>query len=86
MELNSFSRFVVDFLSERRPELQAQITTLGPDQDMFEAGVVDSHAFLDLCLAIEERTGGIIDIAELDPEQFSSIRGLFNVSGAASAA
>ena len=80
MDLPAFSRTVIDFLREARPDLATRIAPLGVDEDMFEAGAVDSATFLDLCLALEERTGGIIDITELEPEQFSTIRGLFDVA------
>jgi acyl carrier protein len=80
MDLDTFSRTVVNFLIEARPDLAARIAPLGVDDDMFEAGVVDSGTFLDLCLALEEQTGDIIDITESEPEQFSTIRGLFDLA------
>ena len=80
MDLDTFLRTVIDFLSEARPDLTARIAQLEVDEDMFEAGAVDSATFLDLCLALEARTGSIIDITELEPEQFSTIRGLFDVT------
>lgn len=80
MDLPAFARTVIDFLSAARPDLAARISPLGVDEDMFEAGAVDSATFLDLCLALEAQTGSIIDITELEPEQFSTIRGLFDVA------
>ena len=80
MDFETFRHAVIDFLSAARPDLAARIAPLGADDDMFEAGVVDSATFLDLCLALEEKTGGMIDITELEPEQFSTIRGLFDVA------
>lgn len=81
MQQSEFRAFVLTFLSEARPDLSTQIDALQNDEDMFEAGVVDSHAFIGLCLAIEDETGTPIEIAELDPEEFSSIDGLMRVSG-----
>lgn len=79
-QLEGFRQAVLEFLAAARPDLAALIAPLGDDEDLFEAGVVDSATFLDLCLALEERTGGIIDITELEPEQFSTIRGLYHVA------
>ncbi|MEL7282616.1 MAG: phosphopantetheine-binding protein [Pseudomonadota bacterium] len=81
MQQSEFRSFVLTFLCEARPDLSAQINSLQDDEDMFEAGVVDSHAFIGLCLAIEDQTGTPIEIAELDPDEFSSIQGLMLVSG-----
>ena len=81
MTLQEFREFVVNFLVQARPDLSRQIGELRNDEDFFEAGVVDSHAFIGLCLAIEDLTGVPIDITELDPEEFSSISGLCAVSG-----
>lgn len=80
MDLELFRRTVVDFLAAAKPELEAEIERLGADDDMFDAGVVDSAAFLELCLALEQFTGSIIDITELEPEEFSTISGLFGVA------
>jgi acyl carrier protein len=49
---------------------------LDDDTSLVEAGVLDSMAFLDLVTTLEERTGCILDLAEMNPEEFTSIRGL----------
>lgn len=76
---SEFRQFVLSLLAEDRPDREADIMRIGDDQDMFETGVLDSHTFIKLCLAIEERTGIEIDIAQLDPENLSSIHGLHKV-------
>jgi acyl carrier protein len=80
MDASDFRTFVLNFLSSARPDLASRVMAIPDDMDLFEAGAVDSHTFIGLCLAIEERTGHPIDIAELDPEEFSSIDGLRRVA------
>ena len=79
MDFGAFRKLVVDFLTEANPANGGAYRELGADRDLLGSGLVDSHTFIDLCLAIEEKTGKMIDIAELDPDQFSTIAGLFRV-------
>ena len=79
MNISSFQDFVVAFLGARRPDLQARYAGLSADDDLFETAAVDSHTFIDLCLAIEEKTGVLVDIASLEPEDFSTIAGLHRI-------
>jgi acyl carrier protein len=80
MDAPDFRTYVLNFLSAARPDLDSRIQALPDQADLFEAGVVDSHTFIELCLGIEEQTGHPIDIAELDPEEFSTIEGLRRVA------
>lgn len=81
MQFPGFRDFVLNFLTKARPDLADRIADLDENADLFEAGVVDSHGFIGLCLAIEEITGRPVDIAEVDPEDFSTIAGLKTVAG-----
>lgn len=79
MTLNDFHTFVVDYLKSR-PEQAGKDINLAPDTDLIGAGIVDSFAFIDLCLAIEQKTGAIIDFAELPIEQYTTIQALFDLA------
>ena len=79
MDFGSFRELVVEFLTAANPANGKAYSALGDDKDLLGSGLVDSHIFIGLCLAIEEKTGKVIDIAELDSEQFSTIAGLYSV-------
>jgi acyl carrier protein len=81
MNLEAFRDMVVGFLRDRRPDRAATFASLRPNDDLFETGAVDSHTFIELCLAIEDRTGVAVDIADLDPEDFSTIAALHRIAG-----
>lgn len=65
------------------PTLQHQITLLfekemhldvpSPDTDLFEAGILDSLAFVDLVLHVERTFGVKISIESLELDHFRSI-------------
>jgi acyl carrier protein len=51
-----------------------------PDTELLGSGLLDSFDFLDLIIHIESRTGHKIDLAIADPNEFSVVRGLWNLS------
>ena len=67
---------IVDYLTTLRPELGA----LAPDYDLIENRVLDSLAFVEFLLLLEEHTGREISIDSVSREDFrtlDSIRGRF---------
>ena len=50
--------------------------------DLLAAGTLDSHSFIDLLLAIEDKTGVFVDVSELDVDQVSSIHAIYHVISA----
>ena len=66
-------------LMKQAPDQACAIEALKPDDDLLGSGIVDSYGLINLCLALEARTGAAIDIAVLDPVQFGSMAALFRV-------
>jgi methoxymalonate biosynthesis acyl carrier protein len=52
---------------------QANVEAPAPDADLFEAGILDSLAFIDLVVFLEQEFGLRISPDELEPENFRSI-------------
>jgi acyl carrier protein len=86
MLAEDFHRLVLAELKAKMPDRAAAIEALKLDQDLLGSGVVDSYGLIELCLALEAHTGAMIDIAELEPQQFGSVAALFEVVRAASEA
>jgi D-alanine--poly(phosphoribitol) ligase subunit 2 len=62
--------------SERLVELFAAVLNIevpSIDTDLFESGVLDSLAFVELLLKLEEEFGVTVSIDELEVETFKSI-------------
>jgi acyl carrier protein len=49
---------------------------IDPSMDLLSAGILDSMGFVDLIAFIEQKTGRKLELAELDPRDFTSIEGL----------
>lgn len=79
MDLATFHKLVWDFLHSNFP-LADEAAIPAPDDDLFETGLLDSQGFLQLVLHLEDRTGRQIDIAMAEPEEFSTIHGLFHLA------
>jgi acyl carrier protein len=79
MLFDEFRSLVVTQLLAQIPDKADAIEALKSDDNLLDSGLVDSYALIDLCLALETRTGATIDIGTLEPEQFSSIAALFDV-------
>jgi acyl carrier protein len=63
--------------------IQANKQTTGAitlDTELLGSGLLDSFDFLDLIVHIESRTGRKIDLAAADPNEFSFVRGLWNLA------
>jgi acyl carrier protein len=50
------------------------------DTELLGSGLLDSFDFLDLIVHIEGQTGHKIDLAVADPNEFSVVRGLWNLT------
>ena len=58
--------------------LTSRVVEAGPelDIDLIGSGILDSLAFLELVAALESEFNVELDFAELDPERFTTPRGL----------
>ena len=59
--------------NSRNPDMKEPIDG---STDLLAAGILDSVAFVELMLVIEQLSGCKIDLGELDPEVFSTVSGL----------
>jgi hypothetical protein len=76
MLLEEFRDLVVTQLLAQLPDKAAGIQALSNDDDLLGSGLVDSYAFIDLCLAIEARTEQTSTSAPR-AAQFGSIAALY---------
>lgn len=55
------------------------------DANLFETGAVDSFLIIELVYGLGKAYGVVIELSDLDPEQISSIRGLYSAFGGVTA-
>src|ERR1700730_2350153 len=53
---------------------------IGPTTDLLVSGLLDSFDFLDLIVHIEAKMAAKIDLSVADPNQFATVRGLWNLA------
>ena len=46
------------------------------DTDLVAAGILDSRGFIEMMLEVEQQTGSRIDLNDVDPGEFTTIKGL----------
>jgi acyl carrier protein len=81
MTQDQFLALLTDWLKTNKQasnDLQVSMET-----ELLGSGLLDSFDFLDLIVYIEGRTGNKIDLAMADPNEFSLVRGLWNLTQAA---
>jgi methoxymalonate biosynthesis acyl carrier protein len=59
---------IATFFSER-----LNLTILSPTEDLFETGILDSMAFVDLVMHLEQQFDVRISADELEPDNFRSV-------------
>ena len=53
---------------------------ISPDTELLGSGILDSFDFLDLIVHIESKIAAKIDLSAADPNQFATVRGLWNLA------
>lgn len=74
MDKQALVSAALEWISERG--LTAGGDPVTGETDLLAAGVLDSMAFVELLAHLEECAGIEIDIADLEPEEFSTLDGL----------
>lgn len=80
MTEQEFHNFIITHLKTAMPHQADALDDVAADQDLIASGLVDSFAFIDLCLAIEGETGYFVDLVTLEPDQYSTISNLYMLS------
>lgn len=76
MTFDELASAATGWVVEKSVELHGQPAEVGVDDDLLASGTLDSLAFVALVTFIEDTTGAELDLLELDPDDFASIRGL----------
>lgn len=87
MDTTQFHQEVCRFLKELDKDLVEDFPAeLGPDDNLFDLGLVTSFTIIRLIVFVEELTGQSIDLAEHDLENFYTLRGLYDLAQAGAGA
>lgn len=76
MSSQGLSMRAVEWVRSRNANPEVVANTIHEDTDLFATGILDSMAFVELIAFLEEATGSRIDLLDVDPEDFTTVRGL----------
>ena len=76
LNVNHLMELVVTWVKEKGQELHTSSVDVTPDTDLLATGILDSLGFVELIVFLEERTGGQVDLINIDPDEFTTLRGL----------
>ncbi|MRS01656.1 acyl carrier protein [bacterium] len=71
--MTTVREFLIDFLEERLVLNGYRAAEVTDDFDLLVSGVIDSVAFLEMIVALQEQFDVEFDFGEVDPEQLSII-------------
>ena len=72
-------RFILMKLEKKAAQAGVNLDALLLDDNLFEAGLVDSMGFLELVAAIEVEFGIEVDFSDMDPADFTTLKGLIDL-------
>src|SRR5262249_23696070 len=78
MTQDQFLDLLTNWICTNKQTSDAQRISM--DTELLGSGLLDSFDFLDLIVHIEGKTGSKIDLAVADPNEFSVVRGLWNLT------
>jgi acyl carrier protein len=78
MTQDQFTELLTDWLRANK-QFSANLQ-ISPDTELLGTGLLDSFDFLDLIVHIETKIAAKIDLSVADPNQFSTVRGLWNLA------
>lgn len=71
-----FKETVLSYVAGIDPVAAQELRQKNDDFNFLEAGYMDSFGFVDLMNHLEEKTGIIADLAEADPTELGTLKGL----------
>ena len=64
------------WVENKSREIDNVMVEITLESNLFVTGLLDSLAFIELVAFIEEQSGRRVDLLDIDPEEFTTIRGL----------
>ena len=66
---------ILEVLAPKLAAMGTRADMLDGDTSLVELGLVDSLGFLELALEVENRSGRTLDLADADPDEFTTVAG-----------
>ncbi len=76
LQEEQLSGLIKEWIIKNHTGHEAGVTDFTENDDLFASGALDSIGFSELLVHVESITGNNIELTDLDPSEFASIRGL----------
>jgi len=71
---------VIQWIKEYKNDDGLEDRPITAETDLIGTGLLDSYGMIDLLMFVETRTGCRIDLADVDPTEFSVVRGVCRIA------
>jgi acyl carrier protein len=69
-------KHVTEWVKRSRYYRDGDLSDFTEGTDLLAQGILDSRGFIEMMLEIEQQTGNRIDLSDVDPTEFTTIKGL----------
>jgi acyl carrier protein len=76
MQLDALINHMTAWVKRTQDLTQRELPELTEDTDLIMAGILDSRSFIEMMMEVEQQTGNQIDLNDVDPGEFTTIKGL----------
>jgi acyl carrier protein len=74
------TNLIIEWVREHRLSDPLPDPEITEETDLMAAGLLDSFGFIDLLLFVESQTGTKVDLTDVDPSEFTVVKGLCNIA------
>lgn len=72
----ALAKHITEWVKRGRSTNGVDVPDFSEDTDLIAAGILDSRGFIEMMLEVEQQTGNRIDLNDIDPSEFTTIKGL----------
>ncbi len=72
----ALAKHLIEWVKQGRGAVGAESSDVSEDTDLIATGILDSRGFIEMMLEVEQQTGNRIDLNDVDPGEFTTIKGL----------
>jgi acyl carrier protein len=80
MNSKQMTNLIIQWVREHTQSDLFSDPEIGEDTDLMASGLLDSFAFIDLLLFVESQIGVKVDLTDVDPGEFTLVKGLCNIA------
>ncbi|PYU75802.1 MAG: hypothetical protein DMG49_02560 [Acidobacteria bacterium] len=70
---------IINWVRENKQTNGSTPVAINRETDLLKSGLLDSFGFIDLIVFIESHNGFKVELTDVDPEEFSVVRGLSRI-------